>query len=152
LDPTVEALVEQRLGQWLEVALRLLDLALQFHERGLAAAKINRPAVVGVDGIELPELRPPGQLRNSRSRPAQNGLGERVVYSEIRHARLKRKEVVEEGVWPRLIEERGDEAVHRLVVLRARVDPAHVGLRLAKRLVHVPLDALGKRFALGQGR
>src|SRR5262249_34079617 len=107
LDPTVEALVEQRLGQWLEVALRLLDLALQFPERGLAATKINRPAVIGVDEIELPELRPLVQLRNSGSRQAQNGLGERVVYSEIRHARLKREEVVEEFVRPRLIEERG---------------------------------------------
>src|SRR5262249_48384625 len=115
LDPAVEAFVEQRLSQRLEVALRLLHLPLQLHERGLATSKTDRAAVVGIDEIELPQLRALIELGDSGSSQAQDGLGEGVVHSQLRHARLKRKEVVQERVLSRVIEERGDEAVHRLV-------------------------------------
>src|SRR5690349_25081624 len=63
----------------------------------LATCIINRPAVVGIDEREAPELVTLIRVGNSRRRELQDDTGERIPVPSVRDAGDEARDVGEEG-------------------------------------------------------
>ena len=131
--------IDQRARQLGAVAWRVEQLA----EQPGAQIVIDRPAVVGIDQAEIPELVALVDVGHARRGQLQQRLRQRVERAEVRDlapGRLRKS--ARKRLLRRVLQDRGDERAHRLVVGGVRVEPAGVDLGLADGLDHVGLDAL----------
>ena len=118
--------------------------ALQGCEQLPARGVIDRPPVVGIDEVQIPQLRALVEIRNARRGDLDEQLREAVVDAGFGDTRLERLERLQKCVRPAAVEDRAHERFDALLVFLVRAEPARVHLRFAQRLRHVGGDAIGE--------
>ena len=136
LDATVLLLLEEAEGEARPVG-RGGEGVLELVEQTAAQRPVHRPAVVGVDEAQVPQLGALVEVGDAGRRDLDQRLRQRVEGAEVGDARLERGEVVEEGLRARGIEQRLREGDDGLVVADIGIDPRRVRLGLVDRLQEV---------------
>src|SRR5882762_5997743 len=74
------------------------ERAVEIAEQAAAQREVHRPAVVGVDQAQVPQLGALVEVGDTGRRDLDQRLRQRVERAEVGDARLERGEVVEEGL------------------------------------------------------
>ena len=117
---------------------------------GLAKREIDRPSIVGIDQVEVPQLAALIDVGHAGRREFADGLNEAVLDSKPRHPPHEGQEIGKERVGPqRFLCER----LRRLLVVGVGRGPARAAFRLAQRLLdsRVDADAIGFPLLVARG-
>ncbi len=120
------------------------NIFLQPRQQLPMAGKINRPAIVGIDQAEVPNLLAVVDVGHAGRSQLQQRLPQRAVEAPIQHLFVKTLELRQEAVFGAIVEHGRHKLADGGVVFRIGIDPTRVNLRLVRGFLHVGPQAVGQ--------